>query len=261
MVPLAKPTARLDGRVAAASVHAPGRLVVVSPHLDDAVLSAFELLLRATSATVISVFAGVPDASVRPAEYDRLTRSSDPRARVTARRIEDRRVLTTLGARHVHLDLLDAPYRSEDPTADAVAAAIAAALPDHDTLVLPAAIGGHPDHVLTREAALCLPASRLRLAIADLPYSAVFGWPASVTGVPDPAFLDPSAIWEPALDRLAEAAGHEPEMFIYRLSAAARRDKLAAVRGYATQFWVQEGGPSRGITHRERVRFEVAWRI
>ena len=238
-----------------------GRVVVVSPHLDDAVLSAFGLLTEASSATVVSICAGIPDESLPPGEYDRLTRSASPRARMLARRDEDVRVLARLGVRHVHLDVLDHPYRTADPQPADLARAIDAVLPDHDTLVIPAAIGAHPDHVLTREAALLLLVVGVRLAMADLPYAAVFGWPATVTGRPDPPFLDPSAAWTPALQRLAESSGNSPEMIVQRLSPRAQRRKLAAVSGYMTQFDALEAGPSREITHAQRRGYEVAWRF
>jgi LmbE family N-acetylglucosaminyl deacetylase len=240
---------------------APGRVVVVSPHLDDAVLSGFGLLTEASSATVITVFAGIPDDSESPGEYDRLTRSDSPRTRMHARREEDVRVLGGLGIGHIHLDFLDHPYRPTDSQPADLARAIAAVLPDHDTLVIPAAIGAHPDHVLAREAALLLPCLGVRLAMADLPYAAVFGWPAAVTGQPDPPFLDPSAAWAPALKRLAESSGRTPELIVDRLSPSAQRRKLAAVHGYRTQFDAQEAGPSRGMSHPRRRGHEVAWRL
>ena len=241
--------------------HSLGHVVVVSPHLDDAVLSAFGLLTDATSATVITVFAGIPDDSVPPGEYDRLTRSDSPRARMLARREEDVRVLGGLGVGHIHLDFFDHPCRTADPQPAEVARAIAAVLPDHDTLVIPAAIGAHLDHVLAREAALLLLVVGVRLAMADLPYAAVFGWPAAVMGRPDPPFLDPSAAWAPALKRLAESSGRAPELIVDPLSPLAQRRKLAAVHGYRTQFDAQEAGPSRGITHPRRRGYEVAWRL
>jgi LmbE family N-acetylglucosaminyl deacetylase len=239
----------------------PGHVVVVSPHLDDAVLSAFGLLTEASSATVLTVFAGIPDDSVPPGEYDRLTRSASPRARMLARREEDARVLGWLGVGHIHLDYFDHPYRTADPQTADLARAIAAVLPDHDTLVIPAAIGAHPDHVLARDAALLLPVVGVHLAMADLPYAAVFGWPEAVMGRPDPPYLDPSAAWAPALKRLTQSSGHVPELIVDRLSRSVQRRKLAAVHGYRTQFDAQEAGPSRGVSHPRRRGCEVAWRL
>ncbi len=178
-----------------------------------------------------------------------------------ARREEDVRVLGGLGVGHIHLDFLDHPYRTADPQPADVARAIAAVLPDHDTLVIPAAIGAHPDHVLAREAALLLPVVGVRLAMADLPYAAVFGWPEAVTGRPDPPFLDPSAAWAPALKRLAESSGHAPELIVDHLSPSVQRRKLAAVHGYRTQSDALEAGPSRELTHPRRRAYEVAWRL
>lgn len=237
----------------------PGRLVIVSPHLDDAVLSAFALLTAAREATVITVFAGIPDVTAAPADWDRVTRSGAPAERVVARRLEDRRVLGSLGVRAVHLDFPDQPYRSHDPRPSEVAAAIAAVLPEHDTLVVAAAIGGHGDHDLARDGGLQIRTAGVRFAMADLPYAAALGWPSFVTGRPDPAYLDPAAAWQSALDRLALAAGRRPDLVVQRLTPALGRAKVAAIRGYATQFGVLEAGPSRALTHPQRLGFEVAW--
>ena len=62
----------------------PGHVVVVSPHLDDAVLSAFGLLTEASSATVLTVFAGVVRRlgaawRVRPAHTICLTQGANDR--------------------------------------------------------------------------------------------------------------------------------------------------------------------------------------
>ena len=238
-----------------------GRLVVVSPHLDDAVLSAFGLLSAATSATVVTVFAGVPAPGTPPADYDRLTRADAPAVRVADRRAEDRAALARLGARAVHLDFLDGPYRDADPSVRVLADAIVAVVPPHDTLVLPAAIGSHADHVLAREAALLVPCGGRRLAMADLPYAAWFGWPPLVTGHADDDGLDPAAPWQPALRRLAEASRGTPMPVVVRLSREERRAKLECLRLYASQFAALEAGPSREISHPSRIRAEVFWRL
>ena len=242
------------------SPRATRHVVVVSPHLDDAVLSGWTQLRAADRATVITVCAGI--ATAPPAWYDRLTRSDDPEARCRARREEDRRVLGAHGWTAVHLDVLDAPYRpaGSTPSPDEVAALIAAALPDDATrLVIPAGIGGHADHVLARDAALQLDRSGVEAwVMADFPYAAVYGWPGWVLGAADPDYLAPEIGWESALDALRPLVG-EPE--VAALPATEQAAKLAAFRGYATQWDATESGPSRLVSHPLRIPYEVAWPI
>ena len=233
-------------------------LVVISPHLDDAVLSGWTRLRAAERATVITVCAGI--ASAPPAWFDRLTRSEDPGARCRARREEDRRVLGAHGWTPVHLDVLDEPYRTAQttPSPSEVAQLIAAVMPNDVThLLLPAGIGGHPDHVLARNAALRLDRSGVETwVMADYPYAAVYGWPGWVLGEPDPAYLAPESVWEAALEALAALLG---DPLVATLTPAEQAAKLAAFRGYATQWDAIEAGPSQLVSHPRRIHYEVAW--
>src|SRR4051794_35229184 len=86
------------------------RKVVVSPHLDDAVLSCWHVL-QDGEATVVTVFAGVPEPGTR-GWWDRLTGSDDSAARMRERLREDDAALGLGGATPLRLDLLDEQYRS-----------------------------------------------------------------------------------------------------------------------------------------------------
>src|SRR5215218_6837911 len=102
------------------------RRVVVSPHLDDAVLSCWHLL-EAGDATVVSVFTGVPEPGTS-GWWDRLTGSDDSPGRVRERLREDERALSLAGASSVRLDLLDEQYRrngASPPVAEALAEQLA----------------------------------------------------------------------------------------------------------------------------------------
>src|SRR4051794_22622949 len=76
--------------------------IVVSPHLDDAVLSCGGQLGPET--TAVTVFAGAPPPGTPLPEWDRLTGASDPHAQVLLRRSEDAEALRRLGAAYRHLD-------------------------------------------------------------------------------------------------------------------------------------------------------------
>jgi LmbE family N-acetylglucosaminyl deacetylase len=87
-------------------------VVVVSPHLDDAVLSCGQLLAANPGSVVVTVFAGRP-ADGRRGRWDEraFEQGDDP---VGVRRGEDQRALARLDATPVHLDFLDSQYRGEE---------------------------------------------------------------------------------------------------------------------------------------------------
>jgi LmbE family N-acetylglucosaminyl deacetylase len=245
-------------RVRAGDLPATGHLTVVSPHLDDAVLSCFALMRAARTATVITVFAGLPPVGTQPAFYDRLTGSADPHRRMAARRREDRAALRLLNAKPVHLDLLDGPYRSGAPERDELVAAIAERVPRRTTLLaVPAGFGTHPDHHAVAAAGPEV-AGLLGLdlvAYADYPYAAVYGWPAWVTRTPTHPMLDPEVAWAPVRRRL-EPHGLTADTVI-DLDRATQQAKVAAFSCYASQVEVCEFGPARMVSGPARLRHEL----
>ncbi|MEJ7569156.1 MAG: PIG-L family deacetylase [Gaiellaceae bacterium] len=229
--------------------------VVLSPHLDDAALSCWSVLSE-TKATVVNVFAGVPAPGV-VGEWDRVVGSTDGASLVAMRRREDRVALHELGCQAVYLDFLESQYRDGDSVEDIVAT-IRNALGDATEIVVPAGIGGHPDHLQVRAAALriaaasCLP---LRL-YAELPYAAAFGWPAWVTGMPANGRLDIDAYWDLFL---AEEFGNWRSLNcdIRRLDDQDHRTKLACLERYETQFALLNGGPLERLRNPAITGFEA----
>lgn len=150
-----------------------GRLVVISPHLDDAVLSAGQHLGGSPGAVVITVLAGIPDGD-GATEYDRGCGFTSSRQAMRQRRAEDRRALAILDAEPRHLDFLPRGYES-DADDEALLGELAARLGELE----PSAIAGpvgivHPDH--ERVARLWPRAARLAAgavplyAYEELPY-------------------------------------------------------------------------------------------
>ncbi len=155
-------------------------LLIVSPHLDDAVLSCWALLTRAVGAggrvTVLDVCAGLPEEGVL-GPWDERGGATSSRARVAERRAEETAALAATGASVVFLELLDWQY---GPGAEDIGAALAPHLETPSTVVIPAGIGGHRDHLRLRDAAL-----RLRhdaMLYADLPYALRHGWEPPLPG-------------------------------------------------------------------------------
>src|SRR5205807_6153895 len=86
-------------------------IAILSPHLDDAVLSCWHLLTRGGDVTVINVFTGAPADSVVPAWWDELTGATDSAQRIRERIAEDRAALSLARRTSTNLGFLDEQYR------------------------------------------------------------------------------------------------------------------------------------------------------
>ncbi|HEY7521910.1 MAG TPA: PIG-L family deacetylase [Methylomirabilota bacterium] len=129
-------------------------MVVVSPHLDDAVLGCSAVLAAHPGAVVVTVFAGRPAPASRLPPWDAAAGFRAGDDVVGARRDEDRAALRLLRAVPVWLPFLDAQYE-HSPGVDAVVAALEAALTALRTSAVCVPLGlFHSDHVLTHAAAL-----------------------------------------------------------------------------------------------------------
>jgi LmbE family N-acetylglucosaminyl deacetylase len=233
-----------------------GPVVVLSPHLDDAVLSAWSVLRRPGPVVVVNVCDGVPPPGAL-GPHDRVKGATDSAAFMALRREEDRAALALAGREPVGLGFLDAQYRHAGAALDPLAA-LRAAVPEAALLCAPAGLGGHADHVACREAALAagVPVS----LYADLPYAARVGWPAWVTGSDPRPHLVPEARW----DEFLATASCGPEALtarVVRLEPEEVERRERALRTYATQFEVLDGGPIGRITHPAVRGYEVHWDV
>ena len=201
--------------------------VILSPHLDDAVLSCWHLLSGTDEVRIVNVFAGVPGGAA--GWWDRLTGATDARNRMRERRHEDRAALAIVGRDATNLDFMDAQYRSNGDEPSTLEAVLAHVEP-HDTVWVPAALRGHRDHALVRDAGLALRDRGHEVAFyADLP---------QVGLAAPPAPLDLRAL--------------RPEP--HRLDAGAFERKLMAVGCYATQVAALER-----MAPLHELRTEVTW--
>jgi LmbE family N-acetylglucosaminyl deacetylase len=134
------------------------RMVVVSPHLDDAVLGCARLLAVHPGATVITVFAGNPARYPDPMRPWDVQSGFGPEDDVMAvRRDEDRAALAVLDATPVHLDFVEYTYNEGDrPVApDVVASKLIPALQGLDRTLVLAPFGlANPDHDVTHQACM-----------------------------------------------------------------------------------------------------------
>jgi LmbE family N-acetylglucosaminyl deacetylase len=154
-----------------------GRVAVVSPHLDDAVLSCGEVMSRLDDCVVLTVFAGSPPSWGIHRLWDHdLSGFPEGTDVVAARLGEDDAALGILGAGAARLNFLDEQYRQPgtDPSLEEVGGQIGAGVDGigATTVLMPLGLG-HNDHRLA--AAGCRGAALERshlqwFAYLDLPY-------------------------------------------------------------------------------------------
>ena len=128
----------------------PGRrIVVVSPHLDDGVLSlgaAIAAWSRAGARVeLLTVFCCDPASEAPAGGWDRRGGFATEGASARARRVEDRRACAILGATPVWLAFGSVDYERHGDEADVRRAAVeAVGAADH--VLLPGSPLSHPDH-------------------------------------------------------------------------------------------------------------------
>lgn len=130
------------------------KTLLLSPHLDDAALSAGQFLANQPGCDVLTVFSGIPQWSrsvVTP--YDEKSGFTSSRQAVEARRREDRDALARLRCEPQYWDdYLDAQYGYEYTVA-ALADALTRFITDGEYELVLGPLGvRHPDHVLLGDA-------------------------------------------------------------------------------------------------------------
>jgi LmbE family N-acetylglucosaminyl deacetylase len=235
-------------------------MVILSPHLDDAVLSCWHLLAGPGDVTVINIFDGVPPPGTPLPWWDSITGATDPRSRMRERHDEDRAARAEAGRKAIGLGLLDAQYRAEAPPL----ATLVGRLEDHvepgAVVFAPAAVDeNHLDHALVRDAAIELARRGRRLRLyADLPHAIRLGWPGWVSGEPDEA--DVSSVWAATLAAPGLAV---PRLVprVHLLGAHARRRKLGALAHYRTQLEALDLFGFLPLEDPRALAYEVTWEV
>jgi LmbE family N-acetylglucosaminyl deacetylase len=97
-------------------------LIVLAPHLDDAVLSCGTLMIRASGrapVTVVTFFteAGQPPYTMSARRYLRQAGARDAKALYQRRRTEDRAALEPIGITYMHTGLTEALFRRQPASA------------------------------------------------------------------------------------------------------------------------------------------------
>jgi LmbE family N-acetylglucosaminyl deacetylase len=134
------------------------RVVVISPHLDDAVLSCARFIAAHSGVTVVTVFAGNPPAYPSPQRlWDAQSGFAPDDDVMAARRTEDATALAVLAARPVHLNFIEHTYLPNDtPVApDVIAPVLGETLRDLQPTLVVAPFGlANPDHDVTHKACM-----------------------------------------------------------------------------------------------------------
>jgi LmbE family N-acetylglucosaminyl deacetylase len=169
------------------------RYIYLSPHLDDAVLSAGGLIHDQTKAgipvEIWTFMCGFPNEAeltdfAKSLHQQWGTSSAEQTVRI--RRAEDKKAASTVGAKIRHFDFLDCIYRrgvdgqalyhdifvppnpAEKDLPAQIAQTMIAWLKPDDVAVCQLAVGGHVDHTIVRKAAELL--NRPMQYDADIPY-------------------------------------------------------------------------------------------
>ena len=134
------------------------RVVVVSPHLDDAVLGCAHLMAAHPGTTVVTLFTGRPHPYPDPpTHWDALAGFGPGDDVLGAREAEDAAALATLRAGPVWLGYVEHQYLPRDQWlgADALVDGLEAALRELAPTAVVAPFGlGNPDHDATHDAAM-----------------------------------------------------------------------------------------------------------
>lgn len=183
--------------------------VVISPHLDDGVLSYGGALGWSRRETqIVTVLAGLPPEWSWPTPFDSASGFADSRCAVLARRAEDANAARELDVGLVHLPFLDGQYglpRPETGIIEVLRGTFAGA----DDVAVPLGLA-HPDHRLVARccrAALAQIEPRPFLVYADLPAARLYPShvPGAMRGWARAGWSLVPSEWRPNLERKQRA--------------------------------------------------------
>ncbi len=251
-------------------------VVILSPHLDDAVLSCWHVLTSPVDVQIMNVFAGVPSKDAEPGWWDVSSGRHQPMETMRERIDEDRLALALIGRVALNLEFLDNQYRRGPQPIKPLVDALLASLPPDAVVWAPGAFAPqpnhgharaaagepHPDHVAVRNAAVAIRAQGHAVALyADLPHASLYGWPDWVTGDRGSQRGRQAAeLWDAGLTA-AELAPERLSPEVRRLSPKSFARKARAVRAYASQVATIEQSAGTRIDDPELLGYEVTWRL
>ena len=236
-------------------------IVILSPHFDDAVVSAWHALTSDREVLVVNFFTAVPPEGLPLTMADRLAGVSSSAELVRMRHQEDREALSLVGRDSITLDFTEDQYRTEPVTAGQLRDALLAQVTSAASVLAPAAIGAHPDHELVRDVGLLLADNGWTVELyADMPYAVRYGWPEWMTGVDPGPHLHVEAWWQDFLDEIT-GRGHKLTQQVCDLGEAGSEAKLEAMKCHATQFQQLNNGIVNRLSNPLIRRYELSWQV
>ncbi len=233
------------------------RWIYLSPHLDDAVLSAGGLIYEQTKAglpvEIWSFMCGFPEES-ELTDFAKVLHkvwgTGTAEETIRLRREEDRKAAAIVGAKAVHFDFLDCIYRrgrkgealytdiyaplheAEADLPAQVAQTMIAWLKPDDVVVCQLGIGSHVDHVIVRKAAEML--KRPLVYDADIPYFLKDSHELSpkTAGMKESVQLVPEAAMGPWLEAIEAYSSQLSSLF----------EDLASMRESLRAYWSKKRG-------------------
>jgi LmbE family N-acetylglucosaminyl deacetylase len=237
------------------------RTVILSPHLDDAVVSCWHVLTRGAQALVANVFAGVPEQSHPPTIADRLAGFGKSADLVRVRLQEDRAALSLVDCESTYLGFIEDQYRTTPVSAAEIQRSLAPHVDGASRVLAPAGIGGHPDHKLMRDVGLGLLKDGLSVELyGDIPYVVRYGWPSWMIGAEPEPHLVVDAYWDAFLSDV-RGQGYRLTVRQHDLGDEGSREKLIAMEMYATQFQQLNSGIVDRLRNPLILRYEVSWEV
>jgi LmbE family N-acetylglucosaminyl deacetylase len=237
-------------------------VLLLSPHLDDAVLSCWSVLTDSREVVVVNVFSGTPEPGL-VTQIDRMAGANESAGMMRERLAEDAEALALAGREPIGLGFLDSQYRStpgEVGAAD-IRAALDERVEEVSAILAPAGLSGNPDHLVVRGLALELTARGFPTELyAELPAAIRYGWPHWVTGDDADPHLIPDIHWAASLPD-PEAARIELIPRSVRLDDAQADGKLQAMRTYRTQYPLLTRGPIDRLGNDRNRRHELFWTV
>ena len=158
-------------------------VTVLSPHLDDAILSLGAAISQATHSgtrvRIVTVLAGDPEAELPLGKWDSLTGFASAREATRSRRLEDEKACALVGAEPVWLPFPDNEHGGP-PDAEEVTSVLDSALGRTDAVLVPGFPLSHPDHEWLASLARNLEFEPRRVIhYLEQPY-AIFDWDRSI---------------------------------------------------------------------------------
>jgi LmbE family N-acetylglucosaminyl deacetylase len=221
-----------------------GRIAVLSPHLDDGVLSLGAALAhaarRGAQVSLVTVLSGDVESAAPAGSWDRRAGFHTAGEATRARREEDARACALIGARPVWLPFSDHQYERGGSDSE-IAARLEEALGDADTVLVPGFPLRHKDHVWLRRLVDSSGAGQRRLGeYVEQPYAALWLPPARRG-----RDLEWPRVAASARDRLAKlraCRAYRSQLRLFGQSSLLRQTRYESMRGGEAVRWVEGAG-------------------